>query len=182
MPPRRNHPLPPSNATRRNDRGRLGCQAHEKTRRVAAQSLGRRHRNLIAHAPVGGMARRALARQRLDPPPDSGFRGFRRRSLERVRIDNGPFAPPGVLDEAGLLEALKRRQSRIARRPFNRMISVERAPGFARISASSTSSCLAAASSNVSGGRARSLAPAFLAAPFALAGPVRLHLASERAV
>jgi hypothetical protein len=33
----------------------------------------------------------------------------------RARGDNNPFAPPRMLDQAGLLEALERRYSRIAR-------------------------------------------------------------------
>ena len=35
--------------------------------------------------------------------------------LERVRVDHRPFAPPRVRDETGLLDALQRRHSRIAR-------------------------------------------------------------------
>jgi hypothetical protein len=42
----------------------------------------------------------ALAGQRHD-----SARRFRRRGLGEVRIDNGPFAPPSMFDEAGLLAA-----------------------------------------------------------------------------
>ena len=64
--------------------------------------LSSRHRQLIAHAPVGRMASHAGARQRLNPS-----RRLRRGDLEQIRIDNGPFSPPGVLDEPGLLEPIE---------------------------------------------------------------------------
>ena len=80
--------------------------------------LSSRHRQLIAHAPVGRMASHAGARQRLNPS-----RRLRRGDLEQIRIDNGPFSPPGVLDEPGLLEPIEpargRQRGAVVSAPFS---------------------------------------------------------------
>ena len=104
-------------------RRRRPQRAVETVGRVGRCGRLQRRLSFTPSSAHGARARRPHGEPRGCPTRAQSTRRLRCRDLEQIRIDNGPFAPPGVLDEPGFFEPLEpargRQRGAVVSAPFS---------------------------------------------------------------